>query len=50
MSWKEFLFSIFYLIFPIAVIAAVTFLTWHFGKPSLMWWYLLALISYCALA
>ncbi len=49
MSWKQLLCSILYLIFPIVVVVAVTFLSWYFEKPSLMWWYLLALVSYCAM-
>lgn len=34
------------LLFCIALVAGVTFLSWHFNTPKLMWWYLLAVFAY----
>lgn len=34
------------LLFCITLVAGVTFLSWHFNTPKLMWWYLLAVFAY----
>lgn len=34
------------LLFCIALVAGVTFLSYHFNTPKLMWWYLLAVFAY----
>ena len=34
------------LLFCIALVAGVTFLSYHFNTQKLMWWYLLAVFAY----
>jgi len=46
MDWKIMLLIFMALIFPVAFIAAITFLAWYFNNYHLMWWYILAVIAY----
>ena len=49
MNWKIAFFIFLELLFPLCLVAAVTFLVWHFNNHHLMWWYILAAVAYCSL-
>lgn len=34
-------------LFSVAFIGSITFLTWHFNNPKLMFWYLVPALCYC---
>ena len=50
MNWKITFFIFMGMLFPLCLVAAVTFLAWYFNNYNLMWWYILAVISYCGLS
>ena len=46
MDWKIMFLIFMALIFPICLVAAITFLTWYFNNYNLMWWYIAAVLTY----
>ena len=47
-TWKKIAYVALKLIFCVALVAGITILAWHFNKPTIMWWYLAAIIAYLA--